>query len=219
MITIYPGITTENKDEFVRIFNKLRGTAPVLAVDISDGVFVPTKLLGVEEIQSASNQMFQVHLMVYKPEEVIVPLLNMPNVESVIFHIEATDPDLVHKDGVNKTQKIIDTIHQAGKQAGIALNPETSVDSIEPFVGQADFIQFMTVYPGAYGGEFQSSVLDKVRCFHVLHPEMPIEIDGGMNPNTVPLAVKAGATMIESGSYIMNSDDPAKAIAELKGKL
>jgi len=206
MITIYPGITTTTKDEFARIFEKLSGLAPVLAVDISDGVFVPTKLLGIEEVQSASNQMFQVHLMVYKPEEVIIPLLNMPNVESIIFHIEATD----------KTRKIIDTIHGAGKQAGIALNPETSIETIEPFVGQADFIQFMTVHPGAYGGEFQSQVLTKMANFHEKYTEVVIEIDGGVNPQRIPAIIKAGATMIESGSYIINSPDIAKAIEELK---
>ncbi len=206
MITIYPGITTTDKDEFVRILGKLSEIAPVLAVDISDGVFVSTKLLGVEEIKSAGNQMFQVHLMVYNPEDVIKPLLIMPNVESIIFHIEATD----------KVGKIIDTIHEAGKRAGIALNPETGIETIEPFVKQADFIQFMTVHPGAYGGEFQPQVLAKMANFHEKHPEVVIEIDGGVNPQRMPDIIKAGATMIESGSYIVNSDDPEKAIAELK---
>ena len=206
MIQIYPGITTESREEFARIFSKLNGLAPVLAVDISDGAFVSTKLLGVEEIKSAGNQVFQVHLMSYKPEEAIIPLLDMTNVESIIFHIEATD----------KAGKIIDTIHAGGKRAGIALNPETGTESIEPFVTQADFIQFMIVHPGAYNGEFQPQVLAKMARFHEKYPEVVIETDGGANPERVPDIVKAGATMIESGSYIMNSEDPSKAISELE---
>lgn len=206
MITIYPGITTESKEEFARIFGKLRGLASVLAVDISDGVFIPTKLLGVEEVRLASNQIFQVHLMSYKPEEAIIPLLNMANVESIIFHIEATD----------KAGEIIDNIHKAGKQAGITLNPETGIEAIEPFARQADFVQFMMVHPGAYGGEFQPQVLAKMAEFHKKYPEVSIEIDGGANPNRVPDMIRAGATMIESGGYIANNENPAQAIINLQ---
>lgn len=206
MIQIYPGITVTTSDDFARVLNKLSGLAPVLAVDISDGVFVPTKLLGVEQVRLASNQVFQVHLMAYHPEEIILPLLDMPNVESIVFHIEATD----------KAEKIIDTIHKAGKKAGITLNPETSIEAIEPFVGQVDFVQFMMVHPGAYGGEFQPQVLAKMASFHEKYPEVIIEIDGGANPERVSDMVKAGATMIESGGYIANSENPAQAISNLK---
>lgn len=205
MIKIYPGITTV-PEEFESMLKKLQSTGEMLQADIADGIFVPSILGNIEIIASHPEVIFQIHLMVEKPEDYLSQLINLPNIESIIFHIECASQPMV----------IIDTIHQGAKKAGIALNPETGIEVMEPLVGYVDFVQFMAVHPGGYGAEFQSSVLDKVKRFHVLHPEVPIEIDGGMNPNTVPLAVKAGATMIESGSYIANSDDPAKAITELK---
>jgi ribulose-phosphate 3-epimerase len=206
MIQIIPGILAATREEFQQMLNKLQSLAPILQVDISDGVFTPTKLVGLEEIAMADSPRFQVHLMVQNPEEAVLPFLKIQNVESIIFHIEATD----------KAGKIIDTIQRAGKRAGIALNPETGIEAIAPFAGQADFIQFMMVHPGGYGGEFQSQVLAKMANFHEKYPAVVIEIDGGANPQRVPEMVKAGATMIESGGYIMNSEDPAQAILNLQ---
>lgn len=209
MITIIPGILATTQEEFQRMLKKLQSHAPILQIDISDGVFTPNKLVGLEEVAMADSPQFQVHLMVQNPEEAVLPYLKIKNVESIIFHIEATD----------KAGKIIDTIQEAGKRAGIALNPETGTETVESFVVQADFIQFMAVHPGGYGGEFQPQVLTKMKDFHEKYPEVVIEIDGGANPQRVPEMVKAGATMIESGGYIMNSDDPEKAIAELKNSI
>jgi len=205
MIKIYPGITT-TPEEFEQILKKLQPTGETLQVDIADGVFVPSILGGIEGIVNHPEVNFQVHLMVEKPENYIDRLTNLPNIESIIFHIEST----------SQPMEIIDTIHQKGKKAGVALNPETDIEAVELLVNHVDFVQFMTVYPGGYGAMFQPAVLDKVEHFHTLHPEVPIEIDGGMNPNTIPFAVKAGATMIESGSYVANSEDPIKAVAELR---
>jgi len=205
MIKIYPGITT-TPEEFEQMLKKLQPTGETLQVDIADGVFVPSILGGIEGVANHPEVIFQVHLMVEKPENYLGRLINLPNVESIIFHIESS----------SQPMGIIDTIHQGGKKVGVALNPETGIEAVEPLVGHVDFVQFMTVHPGGYGAAFQLAVLDKVENFHTLHPEMPIEVDGGMNQSTIPLAVKAGATMIESGSYVANSEDPAKAIEELK---
>ena len=205
MIKIYPGITTV-PEEFEQMLKKLQPTGETLQVDFADGVFVPSTLGNIEGVANHPEVTFQIHLMVEKPENYLERLINLPNVESIIFHIESASQPMA----------IIDAIHQGGKKVGISLNPETNIEALEPVVSHVDFVQFMTVYPGGYGAEFQSSVLGKVEHFHALNPEMPIEIDGGMNPSTVSLAVKAGATMIESGSYVANSDDPKKAIEELR---
>lgn len=205
MIKIYPGITTA-PEEFERMLKKLQPTGETLQVDIADGVFVPSVLGSIEGITNHPEVIFQIHLMVEKPENYLGQLINLPNIESIIFHIESASQPMT----------IIDAIHQRGKKAGVALNPETGIEAVESLVGHVDFVQFMAVYPGGYGAMFQPSVLSNVERFHTLHPEVPIETDGGMNPNTVPLAIKAGATMIESGSYVANSEDPIEAVAKLK---
>lgn len=80
-----------------------------------------------------------------------------------------------------------------------------------------DYVQFMTGHPGAYGRPFLTDMVEKILNFHDLYPDMPIAADIGMNPQTAQIVRGAGATIIVSGSYIMNSPDIAKAIQELKG--
>jgi ribulose-phosphate 3-epimerase len=145
--------------------------------------------------------------MVSKPENHIVRWLKTP-ADEFVFHIEATQ----------KAQEIIDTIKEADKLAGIAINPQTPTDSIKPFIDFIDFVHFMTVEPGFYGGEFVESVLEKIADFHYFYPDKPIEVDGGVDPDTVPKLVQAGASILVAGSYIWESEDIGRAIEELKSE-
>lgn len=176
-------------------------------LDIADGIFVPNITIpGFEETETVETDLkIGVHLMVSKPENHIVRWLRTP-AESFVFHIEATQ----------KAQEVIDTIKEADKSVGIAINPQTPTDRIEPFVDYIDFVHFMTVEPGFYGGEFVESVLDKISDFHYFYPDKPIKVDGGVNPETAPKLVKAGASILIAGSYIWESKDIEMAINQLK---
>ncbi|OGM97372.1 MAG: hypothetical protein A2735_03315 [Candidatus Yanofskybacteria bacterium RIFCSPHIGHO2_01_FULL_41_21] len=219
MIQILPAILAETPEQFKQMVEKVSPFASVLHLDTSDGVFTDTKFIGPDVLASSpANIEWSAHLMVQNPENIILSWLDLPNVKRIIFHIETTDPALVHKDGVNKTQEIIDTVHNAGKEIGIALNPETNIEAVEPFMEQVDFVQFMSVHPGQYGAEFLPDVLNKVSDFHIKHPNVKIAIDGGVNPERIPAMQKAGVSIFISGGYIMNSDNPEKAIAELKDR-
>jgi ribulose-phosphate 3-epimerase len=206
---IIPSILVKNREELVEKILAVEPYVERVHLDIADGIFVPNiTILGFEEAETIETDLkIGVHLMVSKPENHIVRWLKTP-ADEFVFHIEATQ----------KAQEIIDTIKEADKLAGIAINPQTPTDSIKPFIDFIDFVHFMTVEPGFYGGEFVESVLEKIADFHYFYPDKPIEVDGGVDPDTVPKLVQAGASILVVGSYIWESEDIGRAIEELKSE-
>lgn len=208
-IEIIPSILVQTRGELVEKILSVEPYADSVHLDIADGIFVPNiTILGFEEIETVDTDLkIGVHLMVSKPENHIIRWLKTP-ADGFIFHIETTQ----------KAREVIDTIKEADKLVGIAINPQTPTDRIKPFIDYVDFVHFMTVEPGFYGGEFIESVLDKISDFHYFYPDKPIEVDGGVTPETTPKLVEAGVTMLVVGSYIWESKDIGKAIEELKSK-
>lgn len=207
MIEILPAILAETPEQFRQMLEKVSSFASVLHFDASDGIFTKTKFVGPEVIATApANIKWDIHLMIQNPETVLTAWLTLPHISRITFHIEATD----------KTQEIIDNIHGVGKLVGISIKPETPTETIEPFVNKIDSVQFMSVHPGQYGAKFLPEVLDKISAFHAKYPDTKISIDGGVSPGRIPAMVKAGVSIFISGGYIINSEDPEKAISELK---
>lgn len=205
-IEIIPSILVKTREELVEKIVAVEPYADSVHLDIADGIFVPNiTILGFEEAETVEMDLkIGVHLMVSKPENHIGRWLQTP-ADEFIFHIEATQ----------KAQEVIDAIKEADKSVGIAINPQTPNDRIEPFIDFIDFVHFMTVEPGFYGGEFVESVLDKIADFHYFYPDKPIQVDGGINPETAPKLVKAGAGILVAGSYIWESKNIGEAMARL----
>ena len=207
MIEILPGILATTKEQFNEMVEKIQPFVSMIHVDTADGVFTKTKCVGPEVVGGVPADVeIDLHMMVEKPENVLSRWLALPQVKRITFHIEATD----------KIQEIIDTIHGTGKEAGIALNPETPIEAIEPFVSMVDCVQFMSVHPGEYGADFQPEVLNKMAEFHQKFPQIKIAIDGGVNPERMLGMIASGASVFISGGYVMNSDDPRQALSELE---
>lgn len=207
MIEIIPSILVKTKEEFLGKIIAIEPYTQRVHLDITDGIFVPNMTIGgFEELESTETSLkTSVHLMVSKPENHIVRWLET-QADSFIFHIEATQ----------KSQEIIEKLKEAEREVGIALNPETPVEAIQSFVNQVDFVHFMTVEPGFYGGEFVESVLDKMSDFHYFYPDKIISVDGGINPERAEKVVQAGGNILVVGSYIWNSQDIEKTVEELK---
>ena len=207
MVEIIPSILVKTKEEFLNKILTVESLTERVHLDVADGIFVPNMTIsGFEEIESIeTNLKVEAHLMVSKPENHIIRWLETL-VDSITFHIEATQ----------KAQEIIEKAKEADRRVGIALNPETSISALAAFIDQIDFVHFMTVEPGFYGGEFVESVLDKVSDFYYFYPDKPIIVDGGINPERASKAVQAGANTLIVGSYIWNSKDVAQAIEEIK---
>ena len=207
MIEIIPSILVKTREEMTEKIMAVEPYVERVHLDIADGIFVPNMtIMGLEEMgELDTNLKIGVHLMVSKPENHIVHWLETV-ADKFVFHIEAT----------SQAQKVIDAAKEAEKSVGIALNPQTPITKIEPFVDQVDFVHFMTVEPGFYGGKFVDSVIDKIKEFHFLYPDKPIEVDGGITPETAPKLIEAGATLLVVGSYIWDSENLEKAITKVK---
>lgn len=217
-IEIIPSILVKSFKEFTDKVRLVQDYTKWIQLDVSDGDFAPNKTWGnpLELHYYDPGVFIEVHLMVSSPEKVIDDWLTGRSEEKdsgvrrIFFHYEAT---AAH-------EEIIKKIKDAGIEVGIALLPETSLSTIKPIDELVDAVLFFSGNLGYYGGNFNEKVtIDKISTFSQMHPYIIIEVDGGMNPKTAKKVVEAGASAIVSGSYIWDSDNPQKAIDELRSAI
>lgn len=170
-----------------------------LHIDVMDGIFVPNLSFGAcvyKCIRKYSNLFFDVHLMITKPERFIKDFIDA-GADMVTFHIEATE----------KPDECIEIIHSAGKKAGLALNPETPVEAVIPFINKVDMILVMSVHPGYGGQKYIEEVNPKIQKLRELcGPDYLIEVDGGVKATNIKMVADNGANVIVSGSAVFNDD-------------
>jgi ribulose-phosphate 3-epimerase len=181
--------------------------ARVIHVDVMDGHFVPPISIGPLVAASISEQVktaggwLDVHLMVERPERHVQAFADA-GADSISLHAEATPH--VHY--------ALESVREAGCRAGLALNPGTPVQVAEPLVGSLDLVLCMTVNPGWGGQAFIQGSEEKVRVLRELvGDELPIEVDGGIDPSSAGPCAAAGATLFVAGSSIFGEPDPAIA--------
>lgn len=210
MVEIIPSILVKTEEELLEKIMALEPFVERAHIDIADGIFVPNMTIaGPEEIEAIDTKLkFSAHLMVSKPENHIVRWLETP-ADRFIFHIEATQ----------KPQEVIDAVKEADKMVGVALNPGTPHEKIAEIIDQIDFVHFMTVEPGFYGGDFVESVIEKIKDFRYLYPDVVISADGGINPENAKKLTDAGVNKLVVGSYIWGSKNIEKAIERFKSEI
>lgn len=181
-------------------------------IDIMDGVFVPNISFGMpvlEAIQRHAKKPLDVHLMIVQPERYVETFKKL-GAEVITVHYEAC-PHL-HRN--------IQQIKDLGCQAGVALNPHTSVNVLEDVIQDLDLVLIMSVNPGFGGQKFIENTYAKVAKLKELimksGSKAVIEIDGGVNSSNAPKLVAAGADVLVAGSFVFNSDNPIQTIADLK---
>jgi len=140
--------------------------------------------------------------MVSKPEQWIEAFAKA-GANSITFHIEATE----------NPKQLIDTIRGYNMNASIAIKPKTNLSQILPLVPDLDMVLIMTVEPGFGGQEFMEDVVPKVKELRDKYPSLNIQVDGGINEQTISIVAKAGANVIVSGSGIFKSKDPKSTIS------
>jgi ribulose-phosphate 3-epimerase len=207
LIEIIPSIIAKSYEEFEQLIRKIEPYTQRVQLDIMDGVFVSnTTIDGYEEVARIDIPIkFDVHLMVQGLED---------RLES--WTDEKADRFILHVESAFEHAEVLDHLRNTDRKAGLALNPDTPIEILEPFLDCVDFIQFMTVYPGNYGAVFIPKVLEKIRKLRALRPDMMIMADGGVRPETVPSLVDAGCNILICGSYLFKSPDPGAALAEIK---
>lgn len=185
--------------------------ADYIHIDVMDGNFVPNITIGspvVKSLRKFSDAIFDVHLMVEKPENQIENFAEA-GANIITFHIEAT----------KHSHKVIQMIHDLDCKAGVAINPASQLWFIEEILEDIDIALIMTVNPGFGGQKFISSMLDKInrlrRIIDRKNLDCKIEVDGGINEETAKLARDAGADILVAGSAIYNNRDVKENINKI----
>lgn len=181
-------------------------------VDVMDGVFVPNISFGspvIKSIKKVARKPLDVHLMIVDPQRYI----NM-------FRDLGADILNVHYEACTHLHRTIQQIRDAGMRPAVTLNPHTPVSVLEEILPDVDMVLLMSVNPGFGGQKFIHNTYDKIRRLRAMidnrQLQTIIEIDGGVDNNTAPLAAQAGATAMVAGSYVFGDKDPKARIAELK---
>jgi ribulose-phosphate 3-epimerase len=176
-------------------------------IDVMDGRFVPNISLGlpiVEAMRRGTSLPLEMHLMIVEPERYVDAFIHA-GADIVIVHQEAT-PHL---------HRTVQQIKQRSKKAGVALNPSTPTGTLEDLIEELDILLVMTVNPGFGGQRFIESMLPKIqrarRLLQQCHADCELEVDGGVDVHTAPLAVHAGADVLVAGTAIFGDKDGPKA--------
>ena len=203
---IAPSILACDFSELAAEVDRVAGEADLLHVDVMDGHFVPNLSIGapvVKCLRPKTDLYLDCHLMIDNPGDLLDDFA-AAGADSCTVHVELGDP-----------RPLFDRMRAHGMRVGLVLNPETSFDAVVPYLEEIDILLFMSVHPGFGGQAFLPEVLDKVRAARAIVDErglpVELEIDGGINLETAPLAAAAGADILVAGSAIFGKPDPAAA--------
>ncbi len=194
----------------------------MLHVDVMDGNFVPNITIGLPIIKCLRNNtrlFLDVHLMIKKPDRLLDSFIE-----------SGADLINVHAEECPHLDRTLNYIKQAGKKAAVALNPSTPLCYIENVLGLVDMVLIMTVNPGFGGQEFIYDMIYKIKKLkgmiedyrkHSSNLEkcVDIQVDGGINIDTAPVVVGAGANVLVMGTAIYDSDDPEEYIRKVRDKI
>lgn len=200
---IIPAVIAKSQNELEGILKRVKGNSWI-QLDVMDGLFVKTKSLNFDFRLPRTFSKFEAHLMIRNPERWITK--HWKKVQTIIFHYEST----------RDIERIIKLIKKRKRKVGIAINPKTSIEKIMPYLRELNLVLIMTVNPGKYGSKFVRETLKKVRELRRVDKKIQIEVDGGINPETIKEASLAGADCFVSGSYIIKSKNVREAIKNLK---
>lgn len=183
-------------------------------VDVMDGVFVPNLTFGfkmISDIRPLSDMFFDVHLMITQPVRYVERFVKS-GADLVSFHYEA-ERDI---DGA------LDKIRSVGCKCGLAINPDTPVDVITPYIEKLDLILIMSVFPGFGGQKFIDGSLERIAQAKALRdrlaPRALIEVDGGVNKDNIADIAAAGADVAVAGNAVFGASDRAAAVRALRGE-
>jgi len=205
--------------DFTRLGDEIKAVekagADYIHIDVMDGHFVPNITIGpmiVEAAKRITRLPLDVHLMISNPDQYIVE-----------FRKAGADIITVHVEAVHHLHRSIQLIRSTGAKAGVSLNPATPLETLEYVLADLDMVLLMTVNPGFGGQEFIGAVLPKIKRLKEMikarGASVEIEVDGGINADTIGLASSAGADIFVAGSAVFKSRDYSETIQIMRGRI
>ncbi|MBW1775381.1 MAG: ribulose-phosphate 3-epimerase [Deltaproteobacteria bacterium] len=189
--------------------------ADYIHIDVMDGHFVPNITIGpmlVKAVRGVTDLPLDVHLMISNPDQYVEDFVNA-----------GADIVAVHAEAVNHLHRSVQIIKNAGVRAAVSLNPATSLQAIEYLLDDLDMVLIMTVNPGFGGQKFISEVVPKIERLKKMIDsrglEIEIEVDGGVNPETIGLVSSAGADVFVAGSAIFHSEDYGQTVQTMRERM
>ena len=209
-IEVVPSVLSAN---FARLADEIAEITAagvnIVHLDVMDGHFVPNITIGppvIAKLRKVSDLVFDAHLMISDPAKYAEPFARA-GADHITFHIEATDDP----------EKMVEKLHELGCTAGICLNPETPVEAIEAVAPLCEMVLVMTVHPGFGGQAFMPDAAKKIaRVRELVGPDIRIEVDGGIDPETAPTVVSYGADTLVAGNAIFAKTDRIAAINAIR---
>lgn len=214
MLKIAPSILAADFANLERDIRRVR-EADYLHVDVMDGLFVPNISLGIPVVQSiraVTDMVLDVHLMIDRPVRYVEAFCKA-GADIVTVHVEA--------DSEENTRRCLELARGLGKRAGVVLKPGTPAQGALPFLDGCDMVLVMTVEPGFGGQSFMEDMMPKLRRLREWIDQRglacELEVDGGIDPATAPVAAAAGATVLVAGSSVYRAPDIPARIRALRG--
>lgn len=183
-------------------------SAELIHLDVMDGHFVPNISIGapvIKAMKKACSVPFDVHLMISEPLKYIEDFVNA-GADIITFHTEC-------ESDINET---INKILECGCKVGLAVKPATPVEAVYPYIDKLSMVLVMTVEPGFGGQSFMENMMLKIERLRADFPDIDIQVDGGVNAETIKACAKAGANVFVAGSAVFKSENPQETIALLK---
>lgn len=207
-ISILPSVLDVPREKIQQYIDDISPYVEGISFDIMDGKFVPPTSFTLDEVSGYKVPgIMEVHLMVENPEQYINGYAEI-GADIITVHNESEQDSLLDN---------LDTIHQLGCKTSLALKPKTQAQDVPAEVWQkVDVALIMSVEPGWGGQSFMPEVLEKVKWIRSQYPSMDVNIDGGINADTAPLAIEAGCNYLVSGSYLYKSSDYKQATELLR---